>query len=134
MSVFDYAERLSLQFERKMKSLFSSCFTGFSPSMPVPLGQLSSADSVCCYDFHLVGCCVCHDRDVSCGWSCCHRCVCYVDAWTSDSRTSSEEVSSYGSEGAGADVGKTSRTGGLPVGLHLGRVRLLHCSCLLSLL
>ena len=46
MSVFDYAERLSLQCERKMKSLFSSCFTGFSPSMPVPLGQLSSVDSV----------------------------------------------------------------------------------------
>ena len=47
-SIAEYAEKLSLQHgrkkERKMKSS-SSSFSGFSPSMPVPLEQLSSADS-----------------------------------------------------------------------------------------
>ena len=42
-SIAEYAEKLSLQCERKTKSL--SSFSGFSPSMPVPLEQLLLADS-----------------------------------------------------------------------------------------
>ena len=44
-SVAAYAEKLSAQREKKKESKmkFSSSSSGFSPSMPVPLGQLSSA-------------------------------------------------------------------------------------------
>ena len=45
-SVADYVEKLSLQCERKERKTKSSSFSGFSPSMLVPLGQLPSpADS-----------------------------------------------------------------------------------------
>ena len=48
-SVFDYTEKFSLQRERKkerkMKSSYYSSFSGFFPSMLVPCGQLSYADS-----------------------------------------------------------------------------------------
>ena len=46
MSVADYVGKLSLQRERLTKPSSSSSFSGFSPLMPVPLGQLPSpADS-----------------------------------------------------------------------------------------
>ena len=45
-SVSAYAEKLSLQCERKReRKAKSSSFSSFSPSVSVPLGQLSSADS-----------------------------------------------------------------------------------------
>ena len=41
-SVANYVEKFSLQCGRKPKSSLSSSFSSFSPSIPVPLGQLPS--------------------------------------------------------------------------------------------
>ena len=69
-----YAEKLSAQpekkKERKVVSSSSSSFSGFSPAMLVPLGQL--VFHCWCGDFCFIYCCL--HCDLCCGWTGCLCC------------------------------------------------------------
>ena len=72
-SVAKYAEKLLLQHERKneQKMKVSSSFSGFSPSMPVSLEQLSFAD------LGMITTSA-SSSAVCAGWYVCHLCAFYV--------------------------------------------------------